>query len=49
MKHFKTNRHQQNKDNDEKNWTIDTEALEEQSEFNLIKKNIKISVNLPII
>jgi hypothetical protein len=33
MKHLKTSRHQQNKETDEKNWTIDTEALEEQSKF----------------
>jgi hypothetical protein len=30
-KHFKTSRHQQKKDDKEKNWTIDTQALEEQS------------------
>ncbi|CAF3689115.1 unnamed protein product [Rotaria sordida] len=33
MKHFKTNRHQQNKEINEKNWTIDTQALEEQNKL----------------
>ncbi|CAF4365726.1 unnamed protein product, partial [Rotaria magnacalcarata] len=33
MKHFKTNRHQQNKETDQKNWTIDSEALEEQNKL----------------
>jgi hypothetical protein len=33
MKHLKTSRHQQNKETNEKNWTIDTQALEEQSKF----------------
>lgn len=33
MKHFKTNRHQQNKDVNKKNWTIDSQALEEQSKI----------------
>ncbi|CAF0745249.1 unnamed protein product [Rotaria sp. Silwood1] len=33
MKHLKTNRHQQNKDTNEKNWTIDTQALEEQNKL----------------
>ncbi|UJR33105.1 hypothetical protein I4U23_020562 [Adineta vaga] len=31
MKHLKTSRHQQNKDNNKKNWTIDTQALDEQN------------------
>lgn len=31
MKHLKTSRHQQKKETNEKNWTIDTQALEEQS------------------
>src|SRR5690242_12163760 len=31
LKHFKTSRHQQKKETNEKNWTIDTQALEEQS------------------
>ena len=30
FKHFKTSRHQAN-EGDEKQWTVDTEALEEQS------------------
>jgi KRAB domain-containing zinc finger protein len=33
MKHFKTSRHQQNKETNEKKWTVDTQALEEQSKF----------------
>jgi hypothetical protein len=33
MKHLKTSRHQQSKETNEKNWTIDTQALEEQSKF----------------
>jgi hypothetical protein len=33
MKHLKTSRHQEKKETNEKNWTIDTQALEEQSEF----------------
>ncbi|CAM2705869.1 unnamed protein product [Rotaria socialis] len=33
MKHFKTNRHQQNKETDQKNWTIDSAALEEQNKL----------------
>jgi len=36
MKHLKTSRHQEEKEINEKNWTIDTEALEEQSKFRII-------------
>ena len=33
MKHWKTSRHQQKNGMDEKNWTVDQQALEEQSKF----------------
>lgn len=33
MKHLKTSRHQDKNENNEKYWTIDTQALEEQSKF----------------
>jgi hypothetical protein len=36
VKHFKTSRHQQKNDNKDKNWTIDTQAIEEQSKFRII-------------
>jgi hypothetical protein len=36
MKHLKTSRHQLKKENNEKNWTIDTQALVEQSMFKAI-------------
>jgi len=33
MKHFKNSRHQQKNETNEKNWTIDTQALEEQNKL----------------
>jgi hypothetical protein len=36
MKHSKTSRHQQKNETNKKNWTIDQQALEEQSKFKRI-------------
>ncbi|CAF1459895.1 unnamed protein product [Adineta steineri] len=45
MKHFKTSRHQQKKENNEKNWSIDSQAVQEQNK--LINQILIIDDNEP--